>query len=253
MKLEKKIESWVKEALISEEQAKKIIEFEESAPSKSWFLYGIAGIGITAMVAGVVSIVAANWAEIPTIVKLIGYFVAQISLGLGFLKLKDKPGLGREVLLTLFGLMFLAGIGLIGQIYNLQSDGYSALFFCCALTVLAALCAQSRMLPDVWHIGFIVALLIWIFSGGNKAHASSHFLYGVSAIYILYALSFLRRKVLTVPEQFSRASRRWCGKVFIVLTVVANLGWYNDVRDLIQASTSAYLILTSAVVLLFAA
>lgn len=159
--LQNKIASWVERGLITAEQAERIVAHETREPERPWTLYGIAGVGVTALVTGVVSLVAANWDDIAPWVKLACYFLLQGGVGYGFLRAADRPGWARETWLTLFAPLILAGIGLIAQTYNLHGDGWEALLLWVIITLPAVWLAQSWALVHLWPAAVFVTSLIW--------------------------------------------------------------------------------------------
>lgn len=232
MKIEKYITRWTEKGLISQAQANSIIEFEKNSPQSNWVLYGVAGVGITAIMAGVISIFAAGWEFIPPNVKLISYFIIQAGLGVIFLGQHQKPGLVREVVLALFGLFFLAGIGLVGQIYNLEGDGWGAILFWCILALPPALLAQSRLLPEVWHVGLGSAVLIWTFDRvGSKLEGLDAVLVAIAVAYLVHAVGFLRLTNFSLSEYFTRAAQRWSCLALIAAIIFANFLWYGVLSE----------------------
>jgi uncharacterized membrane protein len=159
--LQDRVIAWKEHGFITAEQAQKIIDFENATPARSWIAYGVSAIGLVAIATGFISLVAANWESISDTTKLAIYFIIQASLGFGFLRTANKPGLSREVFLSLFGLFILAGIGLVGQIFHLESDGWQGLRFWLILSLLPTLLAQSRFLPHIWFAGLFATLAIW--------------------------------------------------------------------------------------------
>jgi uncharacterized membrane protein len=159
--LEERLKIWAEHGLISNDQGRKILDFENSQVSRSWIIYGVAAIGVVAIAAGLISIIAANWAEITPTQKLTTYFLWQGLLGLAFYQQSERPGLKREILLSLFSLSFLGGIGLVGQIYNIESDAWQGLAFWLTLILPAAILAQTRALPMLWIIALFITLELW--------------------------------------------------------------------------------------------
>ncbi|MFM1848421.1 MAG: hypothetical protein RL417_1895 [Pseudomonadota bacterium] len=160
MNLEKRLTQWIKAGLLSAEQAEGIRAWERRQPSPSWILFGIAGIGIIALLTGVISIIAANWGAIPREMKLSGYFISLAILGFFVVQRIVVPGVIRESLLVAFALYILAGIGLIGQVYHLQMGGYTAIVWWCTLTLPLALLARSQLLVYLWCGG--LAFGVWL-------------------------------------------------------------------------------------------
>ena len=46
MNLEKRLQRWRAVDLVTDDQIKRILDFEREQPSASWILYGITGLGV---------------------------------------------------------------------------------------------------------------------------------------------------------------------------------------------------------------
>jgi uncharacterized membrane protein len=79
--LKKRLLVWQEHGLISEGDARTILEFEASQVNRSWVSFGIAGIGVTAFITGIISILASNWEFLSDSVKIAGYFILQVGFG----------------------------------------------------------------------------------------------------------------------------------------------------------------------------
>jgi uncharacterized membrane protein len=76
--LPKRLQLWREHNVISEDDVSKILEFERSHGTRSWVGFGVAGIGVTAFITGVISIIASNWQDLSDALKIAGYFILQI-------------------------------------------------------------------------------------------------------------------------------------------------------------------------------
>ena len=160
--LEKRIPVWQERGLISAEVGEKILSFEEQTGSRNWVGFGIAGIGVTALMTGLVSLLAAHWEEISASLKLLLYFALQLTLGGLFLRAERNHGVWREASLALFALSFFLGIGLIGQIYNLSGPWWRTLSFWLVLALGPTSFAESKFLPRLWCVTVLAASLLWV-------------------------------------------------------------------------------------------
>lgn len=207
MNLEKRASLWVSERIIEQAQADAILKFEARTPRASWAMYGVAGIGVTALMAGVVSIIAANWQYISQFGKLFAYFVVLAGFGTACIKLASREGVMREVALTLFGLFVLAGIGLIAQVFHVHGDGWGAVALWIALILPVALLARNKALPNVWFAGFYGALFLWASSGVVRDIETDRIVYAVGAMYLSVAAVFACYP--RIPLLFLRACTGW--------------------------------------------
>lgn len=234
-----RLEAWVEAGLISAQQATAIQAFEARRPERPWALYGVAGIGVTAVITGIISLVAAKWESIPDGIKIASYLIGQGGVGVALGRRASRPGLLREVLLTLFALLFLAGIGLIGQIYNLRSDGWQALLFWLGLSLPVTLLAQSRFIGHAWLGGLTLATVIWL----NAAAGSDEDLRVLAAMtlaFIVLGIGLFRTPRPWLPPLLGRAAVEW-GLVATVgvFPAVASFAWAGDGMKLRVPSTMA--------------
>ena len=133
--LDKNLELWRSEGLLTIEQADAIRQFESRPGGRSWVVFGIASVGVVALCTGFISVIAANWNEITSGVKLFMYYAVLLGAA-GFLWRKlDSASVVRELLTVFLMIWILAGIGLVGQIYQLESESWHAFAFWLVLTL----------------------------------------------------------------------------------------------------------------------
>jgi uncharacterized membrane protein len=250
MKLEKSLEKWTTNGLISDEQAKKIITFEHESASASWVLFGISALGIIVLLTGVISIIAANWDEISPFIKLVLYFASLSVLGFATFKRSSTTGVLREVLFIAFTLYVLAGIGLVGQIYHLESDGYSALFFWLIITLPVALLVQSRTVCNSWFLGLAAALVSWCFSSSIEATTALRVFITLSVPYLTLAVGYGFGTVIS--DHFLSAGRFWSYVTLLIpFAIIGNISWSvgEAPKDLLEYSQLYWYIPTGSVIL----
>ena len=121
--LEADLVKWVAEGVISSDAAQSIrkARFGEEAASRLPAIFAM--LGALMLAASVSAFVAANWQEIPRLVRLVGILV--VIAGCFFPAwLLDRRGMprGADAAITLATLCFGAGIALVGQMYHLLAD-----------------------------------------------------------------------------------------------------------------------------------
>lgn len=229
-----RIALWEKKQVIDRSTAERLLEFERTNNTRPWVVFGIAGIGITALVAGIISIVAANWADISAPVKIAAYFALQLGVGALFLKHERSEGLWREVSLTVFALLFWAGIGLFSQMYNLKGETWQAMALWSVLTLPAALYADSRMLCSLWCITLLGAGAMWAgenaFWGPDTSNAlDTRFARGcimATMPVLLSALAIFGHYHGVVRDRLRHAAIVWgVGSILLGGVPVANIWW----------------------------
>jgi hypothetical protein len=151
VRLDHKLARWVAAGLVSAEQAEAIRRHEEShRPGSKWVVWALASVGGLAVVAGIISLVAANWEAIPDAVKLAGGLVVLVALALTAREVGERgDGWIRDLLLLLHQGMVLAMIGLVAQVYHLSGHPWRATALAFAFAVPAAAAGRRALLADV--------------------------------------------------------------------------------------------------------
>lgn len=210
-RLEKKLAAWKQQGLINPIQADGIARYEAAQPNSPWMLYSFIALGSTVIGIGVISLVTANWAEIPNMVKLgSALFILLALAGSIFYTQGQGGGLLQETLLALFLLSCMATIGLIGQIYHSNSTLEEALLFWSLITFPATMLSRWRFLPFLWTSIFLIASLLKLWS-----HSEPYFSNEGSLAGLLMATPFLCALLSTWAGKlpgltpFASALRHW--------------------------------------------
>ncbi len=121
--LEADLVKWVAAGVISGDTAQSIRKARFSDEAKSRLPGIFAMLGVLMLAASVSAFVAANWQEIPRLVRLVG--ILAIIAGCFFpallLQRRGHPT-AADAAITFATLCFGAGIALVGQMYHLPSD-----------------------------------------------------------------------------------------------------------------------------------
>lgn len=152
------LQRWVQAGLITPQQQAAISEFEATQPQRaSWWLYSFMILGAVIIGLGIISLIAANWSEIPDSVKLGTDFALLTLLAGGIYSQypQRQHGVGFEVLTISFLLLCLASIGLIAQIFHTGGAWYHALLFWAAITLPLSLFAHYVFTRFFWVTLFL--------------------------------------------------------------------------------------------------
>ena len=155
------LERWHRAGLLDDGARRRILDWERAQARPVW-LWAMAGIGVIAILFGIVALIAANWVDIPGWVKVAGQLclnlVAAIAL---FLAWRAGGRWLQELLaLLLFGLT-LAGIGLIGQVYQLGGEPWQAVLVWMAVcTPFLIVLTRSGLLAVAWALGALAAFAL---------------------------------------------------------------------------------------------
>ena len=159
MSLKNKLNTWVKNALITEDQQAKIIAFEKQKSngflSKTALIIAGLFIGL-----GFCLIVAANWDILPTILKFVLDFVVFGCLVYGaFESIRKEKTHFKDLFLFLSFLMIAATIGLTAQTFNLSGGWTSFALSWCLLSLPYVLLSESFSFNVIWVLLLSSALL----------------------------------------------------------------------------------------------
>lgn len=210
--------------MITADQAEAILAFEEGGARKNWLLYGFMSLGAWVIGTGVVSLVSANWNEIPDAVKLGADLVILLSIAYGVLKHQDNEhSLMWELMLTFFSLACLTSIGLIGQIYH-ASGSWDQAVLLWALIILPVITLTHRtLLPSIWTFAVIASgssrLLmtpLWGFDETQRALLIGY------ALPLTCALVAVLLRFWPPAEMFARPLRTWAWYLGIAVVMVVD-------------------------------
>src|SRR5262245_52896567 len=127
VRLERRVQRWQEAGIIDATTAERIIAHERRA-SRPVLLLAIGGLGAFAIGVGLISVIAANWGDIPRFVKLfamLGLFGAN---AYGLVWARGQPQRWVTDALALgYCALTLASIALVGQTYQLEGEPYQAL------------------------------------------------------------------------------------------------------------------------------
>lgn len=121
--LEQETPHWVRDGLLSPEQAGRIRARYPARAALPWGLIVFSGLGAVIVGLGVALLIAYNWSDIPKFGKLALVFASVIGAHAGALRLRAAGGwqasLGEAVAL-LGTMLFGAGIWLVAQVYHID-------------------------------------------------------------------------------------------------------------------------------------
>ena len=157
MRLTKKLNEWRHENIIDEATAEKILHYEQRH-GKPMVLWAFGGMGVFAVIVGLVSVIAANWAQTPDWVKLAVDLLACLALAVSLYIICTKDHSNseklwlREMLVVMYYGLVLASMALIGQIYQLGGTVNDLLLWWTLITLPLVLLARGRFIAALWLI-----------------------------------------------------------------------------------------------------
>jgi uncharacterized membrane protein len=229
MKLDGRLAAWREADLISAEQAHAIRAFEEDrrGSATSWVVVALGALGALAVVSGLISLVAANWSNIPAGVKL-GAGLALLAGSLAGAAAADRAARSAlaDLLLFAHGGLVLAMIGLVAQTYHLSGAPWRALALAAALTIPAAVVSQRSLLSDL--PAAFALLFVWLLVEHDR-RVQQFTGYGLGQALLFAAaasvLLFVGEAVQSLHPAATRALRRWGAAVLAGVSLAAALSW----------------------------
>lgn len=225
MRVSNKLQKWVEQGLISQEQAEKIILTEQSDNGRmAWkLMYWIAGLFIGL---GCILIIGSNWDSVPAFIKLLGNFAIWGGVLYGvYWSIVNKREKLKELFLTLSFLFVGATIGLIAQIFNLSGGWQSFATGWAILSFVFVIFSRLIVLNIVWLCLFFSILNIEHFFRLLESFLGNNLTMGLITgtllcAFLSYAGNQLYQavnKVVVMPKAFAVLS-------FIHMYIVAVIG-----------------------------
>ncbi|WP_020395782.1 DUF2157 domain-containing protein [Thiolinea disciformis] len=151
--IDKKLALWEQNGLITPDQVDEILAFEngDNASPNNWWLYSLLVLGSAIIGLGVISLIAANWANIPDSVKLAADFLLLGSTAAAIIWQYDKTsGHWFDALIMIFLILCLATIGLIAQIYHIHGQWYHGLLLWSVITFPLTIFSRNVFVRFFW-------------------------------------------------------------------------------------------------------
>jgi uncharacterized membrane protein len=121
------VQRWREAGIIDAATAERIIAHERRA-SRPVLLLALGGLGAFTIGIGLISVIAANWGDIPRLIKLLAMLGLFSANACGLVWARGRPyGWVTEALALGYFVLTLASIALVGQTYQLEGEPYQAL------------------------------------------------------------------------------------------------------------------------------
>ncbi|MFZ1387096.1 MAG: DUF2157 domain-containing protein [Thiolinea sp.] len=160
--IEKKLQIWEQQGFINGDQHDAILAFEQGEKqNNNWWLYSLIILGSAIIGLGIISLIAANWEQIPNSIKLGTDFLLLSVLAIVIFWQKQQPKKPwADALIAAFIILCLASIGLIAQIYHINGRWYHAVLLWSLITLPIVLFARHLFVHFLWVSLFINAA-VW--------------------------------------------------------------------------------------------
>lgn len=165
---DRKVNNWLKAGLIDADTALRIRQYEADR-SRPLGLWSLIGLGALAIGLGIISVVAANWDDIPGMVRLTVHGLLIAGIAAGIFLLQPRNGfLGlyvKDVLLFVLAVLGATFFGHLGQVYQTSSPLWQPLAMWLLLfSPLLLLAGRGWLISLLWIVGLLgtaVAHLSW--------------------------------------------------------------------------------------------
>ena len=160
--IEKKLQIWEQQGFINGDQHDAILAFGQGEKqNNNWWLYSLIILGSAIIGLGIISLIAANWEQIPNSIKLGTDFLLLSVLAIVIFWQKQQPKKPwADALISAFIILCLASIGLIAQIYHINGHWYHAVLLWSLITLPIVLFARHLFVHFLWVSLFINAA-VW--------------------------------------------------------------------------------------------
>jgi uncharacterized membrane protein len=236
-----KLAQWQQAGLLSTEQTDAILAFEAQQNTRApWWLYSLMILGAAIMGLGIISLIAANWSNIPDLFKLSIAFLVLAGLGFAIYKQYTPPhnGIWFEVLIIGFILMCLATIGLTAQIYHSGGHWYYATLFWGVITLPLCLFAKNGFTRFLWA-SLLLHSAIWALTQWDFAR-DFIFTDRIPAVFLLApllsALAYIISKQWKLLQTFTSSLFFW-----FQISAIVSLGFIDTVRSVDSLGETASL------------
>ncbi len=178
---ERKLLAWQTAGLIDDAAVARIRDYERSH-SRPLALWSLIGIGALAIGLGLISVVAANWDDIPGLVRLSVHMLLMVSLAayMGFKSSAKANDYFHDARIFILGALGLTFLGHLGQVYQTSSPLWQPL--------------------ALWMLLF-TPLMLGLGRGWPVALMWMVALIGTTMAHIGFSLDLTPRNTLSIPYQ----------------------------------------------------
>ncbi len=235
MNLAKKIEAWVQSGIIDPQTGTRILEFESEKSPHLRILFALSGLSGLAIGIGIISVIAANWDKIPPHIKLTNCILLSttLSVAIYFSLAKEKKWL-KETLITIYYIYVLAGIALVGQIYQLGTPTYQGLLLWSVATGPLVLLGEGKFLSTLWYLGLLATYLSGVYELqdliNSKSLEDAIFLLIYICPFCFLFLGYWKIFINNWPN-YANTFQRFSWGILILLGSLGSAGWYQTVDE----------------------
>ncbi len=230
--LQKKLNEWLENGIINLDTYNAILDYEKnlSLKNKNLFLSSLFIIAYVSIGIGILSMIAANWEEIPTLIKFFVILSFHVFIAFLILKFENKINL-KEGLLLLFQFLFLGEIALTTQVFHLEGKWQYALFFWGFLMIFPTTLTNFTFSPllNIFVLHLSITLILLDFTKWKELHPIIFYIF-FSYIMILVLFEILTK--IFKKENFKNASNIYTIAFYFISLLWLQIQWYINFKDL---------------------
>ncbi len=197
---DRKINIWLDAGLIDADTALRIREYEADQ-SRPLGLWALIGLGALAIGLGIISVVAANWDDIPGMVRLTVHGLLIAGIAVGIFLLQPRNGfLGlylKDVLLFILAFLGATFFGHLGQVYQTSSPLWQPLAMWLLLfSPLLLLAGRGWLISLLWVAGLLsTAIAHWSWFSQQTIEPPSLYVAAITStpVFALLLAIFVRK------------------------------------------------------------
>lgn len=180
---------------------------------------------------GIVSLIAANWQQIPAWFKITTDMVLMLLLVWQIIRTYPQTNHWTEACLILYGILIMATIGLIAQIFQLSSESFSAvLMLWSLLSAPIVLVVKTMVFPFFWIPLFLGSFYdLFLFDSNN-----SDMTIWMGYLFVLSFLYQVMQRYSVLPQKFIKAFALWLiigiTVSFFLLNVMGSFAFTKDIN-----------------------
>jgi uncharacterized membrane protein len=204
---DRKLNKWLDAGLIDAETAQRIRQYEADR-SRPLGLWSLIGLGALAIGLGIVSVVAANWDDIPGMVRLTIHSLLIITVAAAIFWLQPRKSfLGlyvKDVLLFILAVLGATFFGHLGQVYQTSSPLWQPLAMWLLLfSPLMLLAGRGWLISALWIVGLLgtgIAHMSWY--AQQTSEPPSFYIAAITSLPILALLLAIFVKKISARQAF---------------------------------------------------
>lgn len=241
------VAGWRREGLIEPAQERAILARAGADESKAvgalrlgWLITAVSVVGALVLGAGVLLLIGTNWDEIPDGLRagmLIGSMLAAYGLGYAMVSRFDMQRIGSALLLLGY-LIYVAGVFLLPQIYNMPIDNPLLILLAAAGAYPLAYAFESRIVLLIGigvTVAWVIAEMATRYPDTPEAQASMIVIgaFGV-ALYAIGRAHALRRELERYGEMYMFAG------LLVVMGLIFIFSWEAVWDEVIHADFESF-------------